>query len=227
LRVSIEDEEDIQELVRHHLSRDGYEVVCADNGEDGLRGAAAESPDLILLDLMLPKMHGSDVCRRLKEQSATKQIPVIMLTSKSGEADVVTGLELGADDYVTKPFSPSVLIARIRTALRRSKNSSEETLEFLEVGNLEVHPGKHDVHVSGRRVDLTATEFRILEFMIRRPGWVQTRSQIVEALWGDHHSVTDRSVDVQIVSLRKKLKSAGDLIETVRGVGYRLKDIRA
>lgn len=223
--LAVDDEEDILELVRYNLEREGFKVVCAETGESALRKAEAENFNLILLDLMLPGIDGLEVTRHLKNNSRTRPIPIIMLTAKGEEADVVTGLELGADDYVTKPFSPRVLIARVRAVLRRRVEKPQEAFPILKVGGFEIHPGRRTVHINGKPVELTFTEFQILHTLARRPGWVYTRYQIVEAVRGGDYPVTDRSVDVQIVGLRKKLGRWGDYIETVRGVGYRFKEL--
>lgn len=221
----VDDEEDILELVRFNLAREGYDVICTVSGEETLKISGKEHPDLILLDLMLPGMDGLEVARILKNDSSTKEIPIIMLTAKGEEADIVTGLELGADDYVTKPFSPRILLARVRAILRRKLKDGEPSEEsVMRIRNLVIHPGRREVLVNGDHVQLTFTEFGILFFLARRPGWVFTRSQIVDAVRGDDYPVTDRSVDVQIVGLRKKLGPAGKFIETVRGVGYRFKE---
>ena len=222
--LAVDDEEDILELVDYNLTREGYDVTCADTGERALTVARAELPDLILLDLMLPGVDGLDVCRLLKNDQRTAHIPIIMLTAKSGEPDVVAGLEMGADDYITKPFSPRVLAARVKTVLRRGSGATPTDTEALRVREMILDPGRREVTAAGTRVDLTYTEFNVLHMLARRPGWVFTRSQIVDAVRGDDYPVTDRSVDVQIVSLRKKLGSCAEYIETVRGVGYRLKE---
>ncbi len=220
----IEDDDDISELIRFNLAKEGYAVACMDSGEKGLRAAQAKAPGLALLDLMLPGMDGLEVCRALKADPKTRNIPIIMVTARGEEADIMTGLELGADDYVTKPFSPRVLLARIKAVLRRGEREITDDHSVLKVHDLVIHPGRHEVMVHGERVDMTFTEFRILHFLARRPGWVFTRYQIVEAVRGEGYPVTDRSVDVQIVGLRKKLGKAGDCVETVRGVGYRFKE---
>ncbi|MGB9619802.1 MAG: response regulator [Armatimonadota bacterium] len=219
----VDDEEDILELLRHHLTGEGYRVLVAETGEDGLALARAKVPDLIVLDLMLPGLDGLDVCRILKRDPETSRIPVLMLTAKSEDADVVAGLELGADDYVVKPFSPRVLIARVRAALRRSRTDQITADQRLELPGISIDPGTFRVMVDGRQIDLTATEFRILHALARRPGWVLTRGQLVQASRGEEAEVTDRSVDVHMVSLRRKLGPAAGSIETVRGVGYRFK----
>jgi len=221
--LAVDDEEDILELIRYNLSKEGYKVSQALSGEDVLKIARSGMIDLILLDLMLPGIDGLDVCKILKADQKTQHIPVIMLTAKGEESDIVTGLEVGADDYITKPFSPKVLIARVRSVLRRkSKTVSEEAT--VKIKELVIYPGRHEVLVNGNPVDLTFTEFKVLHFLSKRPGWVFTRYQIVDAVRGDDYPVTERSVDVQIVGLRKKLGLCGKYIETVRGVGYRFKE---
>ena len=221
----VDDEEDILELVRHHLNREGYKVRCAESGEQALQTATSESVDLIILDLMLPGIDGLEVTRRLKGDPRTQHIPILMLTAKGEESDVVSGLELGADDYVTKPFSPRILIARARASIRRQLKEPPDENAVIQVQEIEIHPGRRTVQINGESVNLTYTEFQVLSILARRPGWVFTRSQIVDLVRGDDYPVTDRSVDVQIVGLRKKLGECGKYIETVRGVGYRFKDI--
>jgi two-component system alkaline phosphatase synthesis response regulator PhoP len=220
----VDDEEDILELLRFNLSREGCEVFCASSGEEALRLVRSEMPDLMVLDLMLPGMDGLEVTRRLKGDPNTKPLPIVMLTAKGEEADIVTGLELGADDYVTKPFSPRILVARLRAVLRRKIKESTEETSVIRIHDLIIDPRRHEVLVNGEPVELTFTEFGILNYLARRPGWVFTRFQIVDAVRGEDYPVTDRSVDVQIVGLRKKLRSAGKYVETVRGVGYRFKE---
>jgi two-component system alkaline phosphatase synthesis response regulator PhoP len=220
----IDDEEDILELLKYNLSREGYKVSCAASGEKTLRSVRSGIPDLIVLDLMLPGIDGLDVARQLKNDPKTRDVPIVMLTAKGEEADIVTGLELGADDYITKPFSPRVLVARVKAVLRRKVKEPPDKASVLHIHDVEIHPGRREVLVNGEPVQLTFTEFGILNFLARRPGWVFTRSQIVDAVRGDDYFVTDRSVDVQIVGLRKKLGPAGTDIETVRGVGYRFRD---
>ena len=221
----VDDEEDILELVRYNLAREGYTVVCAASGEAALKTAASDPVDLIILDLMLPGIDGLEVARRLRQNSGTKETPIVMLTAKGEEADIVTGLELGADDYVTKPFSPRILIARVKAVIRRRSGITEAECEVLTIRELSIHIGRRHVTAKGRSLDLTYTEFQVLHFLASRPGWVFTRSQIVDAVRGDDYPVTDRSVDVQIVGLRKKLGPLGKYIETVRGVGYRFMEI--
>ncbi|MGQ9731469.1 MAG: response regulator [Candidatus Zipacnadales bacterium] len=220
----VEDEKDILELVQYNLNKEGYEVTCATSGEEALRQARADLPDLILLDLMLPGIDGLDVCRLLKGDQRTAHIPIIMLTAKTEEADIVTGLEMGADDYITKPFSPRVLSARVRAVLRRKRAEPIGPQETIRIRDLVIHPGRREVLIKGVPIELTFTEFGVLHTLARRAGWVFTRSQIVDAVRGDDYPVTDRSVDVHIVGLRKKLGPCANYIETVRGVGYRLKE---
>lgn len=219
----VDDEEDIAELVRYNLSKNGYRVTCVASGEDGLNSAKDSIPDLMVLDLMLPGLDGLEVCKRLKSDPRTQQIPIIIVSARGEEADVVSGLELGADDYLTKPFSPRVLLARIKSVLRRSKSSLPDDSAVVRIGELVIDPLRHEVTLDAQLIDLTRTEFRILHYLAKRAGWVFTRSQIVDGVHGDDYPVTDRSVDVQVVGLRKKLGAFGETIETVRGVGYRFK----
>jgi two-component system phosphate regulon response regulator PhoB len=223
----VEDDPDIQELLVYNLGKEGYTVITADNGEKALRLAPTVNADLILLDIMLPGMDGTDVLRELRKDARTAEIPVIMTTAKSEDSDIIAGLELGADDYITKPFSPRVLVARIRNLLRR--NAGPAPLSFpregiLEIGELRLDVARHVVTVEGRAIDLSATEFAILEFLMRNPGWVFSRSQIIDAVKGKDYPVTERSVDVQVLGLRKKLGDPGEHIQTVRGVGYRFQE---
>ncbi|HPA57659.1 MAG TPA: response regulator transcription factor [bacterium] len=220
----VDDEEDILNLVKYNLERDGYKVETVTTGEAAVRAARENVPDLILLDLMLPGMDGFDVCRILKNDKNVMKTPIVMLTAKGEDSDIVAGLELGADDYITKPFSPRVLIARVKAVLRRDSKVKEGKSPLIKVDEMEIDTVRHRVAVSGESIDLTATEFDILVYLARRPGWVFTRSQIINGVKGDDYPVTDRSVDVQILNLRKKLGDAGVNIETVRGVGYRFKD---
>jgi two-component system, OmpR family, alkaline phosphatase synthesis response regulator PhoP len=220
----VEDEEDILDLIRHHLTKEGYAVSTATNGLDALRGIARKPPDLVLLDLMLPGMDGMDVCRRLKQDPKTAEVPVLMVTAKDEESDVVSGLELGADDYVVKPFRMKELVARVRAALRRKRPTTESGEGPVRAGCVEIHPGRHEVLVAGKPVEMTFSELRILHLLASRPGWVLTRDQIVNAVRGEDYAVTDRAVDVQIVGIRRKLGAHADWIETVRGVGYRFRE---
>ncbi len=220
----VDDEEDILELVAYNLAKAGYRVTKAASGEEAIKAARSKAPDLVLLDLMLPGVDGFEVCNTLKRDPRTANVPVIMLTARGEEPDVVAGLELGADDYVTKPFSPRVLLARVRAVLRRKTKAPSEETVVIRLKDLAIHPGRHEVAAKGKRVDLTSTEFRILHLLARRPGWVFTRQQIIDAARGDEYPVTDRSVDVHIVGLRKKLGALGERIDTVRGVGYRYRE---
>ncbi len=220
----VEDEEDIQELIAYNLRKESYQVTTVGDGEKALKIAEATLPDLLVLDLMLPGLGGLEVCKRLKRNPEAERIPIIMLTARGDEADIVTGLELGADDYITKPFSLKIFVTRVKAVLRRSQGGEPSGDQALAFGGLEIHTGRHEVRVDGQLVHLTVTEFNILKFLARRPGWVFTRGQIVEAVRGEDYAVTDRAVDFQIVGLRKKLGSAADRIETVRGVGYRFRE---
>jgi two-component system alkaline phosphatase synthesis response regulator PhoP len=220
----VDDEEDLLELVRYNLTKEGYDVECVDSGEAALRSARHEPPDLIVLDLMLPAVDGLEVCRRLKAESKTREVPIIMLTAKSEESDMIAGLERGADDYIAKPFSPRVLTARVRALLRRKeaqRRAEQDTT--IDVHELSIHPGRHEVTLAGALLELTYTEFALLQFLAKRPGWAYTRTQIVDAVKGEDYPVTERSVDVQVAGLRKKLGAFGGYIETVRGVGYRFR----
>lgn len=219
----IEDEEDIRELIRYNLEKDGYRVLMAHSGEDGLELARRSAPSLVLLDLMLPGIDGLQVCRQLKSDAALKAIPVVIVTARGDEPDVVSGLELGADDYISKPFSPKVLLARVKTVLRRNKAGEVDPQMVVRHERLIVDPQRREVSIDNELIDLTNTEFKLLHFLMRKPGIVFTRDQIVDGVHGDDYPVTDRSVDVQVVGLRKKLHEYGACIETVRGVGYRFK----
>jgi two-component system phosphate regulon response regulator PhoB len=220
----IEDEEDIVELLRFNLVKNGYRVTAALRGDDGLAAARAHVPDLILLDIMLPGLDGIEVCRELRREARTAAVPIVMLTARAEESDTITGLELGADDYVTKPFSPKVLIARLRAVLRRRRQEPVKEEEPIRVKDLVINPGRHEVLAGGKPLDLTFSEWRILRLLASRPGWVFNRDQLVLAVHGEVYPVTDRAVDVQIVGLRKKLGARARYIETVRGVGYRFQE---
>ena len=219
----VEDEEDIQQLVSFNLIKSGFHVFCAGSGEEGLRWLENEKIDCILLDLMLPGMNGIEFCRKVKSAPEYSAIPIIMLTAKGEEEDIVSGLEQGADDYVPKPFSPKVLIARVKAALRRKGENDEakEDTETIVIHELKVDHGRHEVQVNGVDVKLTMTEFSILALLAGRPGWVFSRQQIIDAVRGYDYIMTPRAIDVQIFGLRKKLGDAGKYIETVRGIGYR------
>jgi len=223
----VEDDPDIRELLSFSLAKEGWSVVMAADGEAGLAAFPSANPDCVVLDIMLPGIDGLEVLRRLKAEPGRKRLPIIMTTAKGEEADVVAGLELGAEDYVVKPYSPKVLVARIRAALRRTMEQASLAASpeaILSKGHIKLDSGRHEVRVKEKRIDLSATEFAILEFFLRSPGWVFSRGQIIDAVKGKDYPVTDRAVDVQILSLRRKLGEGGDEIETVRGVGYRIKD---
>lgn len=225
----VEDEEDLRNIVIYNLNREGYETVGVESGEEGLELAISQKPDLIILDLMLPGMSGMDVCRQIKQNRDTRKLPIIIVSAKGEESDIVSGLELGADDYLTKPFSPRILLARVGTVLRRSEQKTTELDEIeeptvLNIDGLTIDSKKYLLKIDGESVSLTKSEFDILYFLAHRRGWVFTRYQIVDAIRGDKYVVTERSIDVQIAGLRKKLNQYAELIETVRGVGYRFKE---
>ena len=220
----VEDEEDILDLIRHHLTKEGFAVSTATNGMEAVKAIQRKAPDLILLDLMLPGLEGLEVCRMLKKNDKTDGIPILMVTAKDEESEVVAGLELGADDYIVKPFRMKELIARVRAALRRRRGPPPDLEAVVKVRDIEIHPGRHEVRVAGELVEMTVSELRILHLLAGRPGWVMTREQIVDAVKGEDYAVTDRAVDVQIVGIRRKLGDRADCIETVRGVGYRFRD---
>jgi len=223
----IEDEKDIRELITYNLGKEGYNARGVADGTKALLTIGAHTPDLIVLDLMLPGIDGLDFCRQLKANENTVNIPIIMVTAKGEEEDIIKGLELGVDDYITKPFSPKILMARIKAVLRRKHRERVETEikeKPIQVHNLLIDPAKHKVLIEDKEVELTLTEFRILYYLASRPGWVCTRYQIVEATRGRDYFVTDRSVDVLIFGLRNKMGEYGNYIETVRGIGYRFKE---
>lgn len=226
----VEDEADIRELVSYTLLRDGYQVASVGTGEEALAVASARPPDLVVLDLMLPGMDGLSVCRKLRADPRMARVAIVILTAKGEEKDIVSGLNMGANDYITKPFSRNVLLARVRAALRNMASPGSEAAaaqqqeEAIKIHNLAIHPGRHQVLVDGQPVELSATEFRVLQVLARKPGWVFTREQILDAVHGDNYAITNRAVDVHIVNLRRRLGAGGKYIETVRGVGYRLKE---
>ncbi len=221
----VEDDEDIQELLHYNLFKQGYDVECASSGEEGLSKVKEFVPDLILLDLMLPGIGGIDVCKEIKAGRLGADVAIIILSAKGEEADIVTGLELGADDYITKPFSPKILIARVKAALRIKRGTSEDKKNNISIGEMVIHTGRHEVLVQNKRVNLTLSEFKILYYLASKPGWVFTRNQIVNNVHGEDYPVTDRSVDVQIAGLRKKIGICGKYIETIRGIGYSFKEV--
>ena len=219
----IEDEKDIAELLEYNLGVGGYYTYVANNGETGLKVARKQNPDLILLDLMLPGIQGLDVCRIIKTDEDTKNIPIVMLTALGQEENIVKGLESGADDYITKPFSFKILLARIKSVLRRGKLEEQDLNKEIKIFDVTIKPRTREVIISNAFIELTFTEFQILHLLSSHPGWVFTRYQIIDKIRGDNYSVTDRSIDFQIVGLRKKMGESGSLIQTIRGVGYRFK----
>ncbi|HUU46174.1 MAG TPA: response regulator [Acidobacteriota bacterium] len=223
--IAVEDETDIRKVIEYNLTREGFSVLTARDGDEGLKLIRREKPDLVLLDLMLPSRDGLDLCRTLKADDETRDIPIIMLTAKSEESDIVLGLGLGADDYITKPFGVKELVARIRSVLRRASTSiGSATEERLVRGDVVVDLLRHRVTVAGTPVDLTATEFRLLRTLAAHPGRVFTRDQLLNRVVGEDVVVTDRNIDVHVRSIRRKLAARGSLIETVRGIGYRFSE---
>lgn len=225
----VEDDEDIQQMVTYNLVRSGFQVECASSGEEAVDVVKRNKPDIILLDIMLPGIDGLQVCRILRADSQTSAIPVIMMTARGQETDVVAGLDLGADDYVSKPFSPKVLVSRVKAVLRRQVQDEEkkdmaQRDDVIHIHDLEIDPGRHEVCLQGIPIQLTPSEFGILFMLAQKPGWVFTRQQILASVRGDDYFLTPRAMDVQVFGLRKKLGGAGKYIETVRGIGYRLRD---
>lgn len=217
----VEDETDLLETVAFALEREGLEAIRSTNGEEALQLVRRHKPDLVLLDLMLPGLDGLEVCRRLRSSEETARIPVIMMTAKAEESDAVIGLGIGADDYVRKPFGLKELIARVRSLLRRTRDSADTAPRAVRVDELEVDPARHEVRLEGRAVPCTATEFRLLYHLVRNVGRVYTRSQLLESVVGDDVIVVERNIDVHVSALRRKLADYGDRIETIRGVGYK------
>lgn len=220
----VEDDEDILELISYNLLKKGYQISSTTLGEEALSLANNDLPQLILLDIMLMDMNGLDICRQLKGGDKTKEILIIFISAKGEEEDICKGLELGADDYIVKPFSVKILLARVESVLRRRNKIVSGISDTLMIGQLEIYPEKYEAHLRGKKLDLTLTEFKILHLLARKPSCVFTRYQIVDAVHGSNHVVTDRSVDFQIVGLRKKLENTAECIETIRGVGYRFKE---
>jgi two-component system phosphate regulon response regulator PhoB len=218
----IDDEKDLIELVRYNLEKEGFDVIAATDGQSGLEVVKKHRPDLVVLDLMMPGLDGLQVCQRLRSDPRAGRIPVIMLTAKATEADRVVGLELGADDYVTKPFSPREVVARVKAVLRRTSPQQEDR-QVIRAGDLVIDLHGHEVTFRGSRVSLTATEFRILEFLAGRPGRVFSRDEIIDAALGNDNAVFDRTIDVHITAIRRKLGAGAELIETVRGFGYKFR----
>jgi len=222
----VEDDEDIQQLVSFNLIKAGFHVSCVSNGDDVVQLLETEKIDCVLLDIMLPGHNGIEICLQIRTGTAFSSLPIIMMTAKRDEDEIIAGLESGADDYITKPFSPKVLIARVNAILRRTKDdttTAQDAEETLLVNELKIFPGRHEVFVRDQEIKLTLTEFFILTMLARRPGWTFSRQQIIDAVRGHDYMVTTRVIDVQVFNLRKKLGAAGENIETVRGIGYRLK----
>jgi len=219
----IDDEKDLIELVRVNLEKEGYDVIAAGDGQSGLEIACNHRTDMVVLDLMMPGMDGMEVCRELRANPRTQRLPILMLTAKATESDKVVGLELGADDYMIKPFSPRELVARVRAILRRSA-LQQEPADVLRHGRLVIDINRHEVQYKGKAVSLTATEFRILQFMASRPGRVLSRDDIIDGALGRESAVFDRTIDVHITAIRRKLGDGSDQIETVRGFGYKFRD---
>ncbi|MCF6157832.1 MAG: response regulator transcription factor [wastewater metagenome] len=219
----VDDEKDLVKLIRYHLEKDGYKIIAAYNGEDALFLTRRERPELIILDLMLPGMDGLEVCKRLKSIPELAHIAIVMLTAKGDENDITIGLKLGADDYVTKPFSPKELVARIEAVLRRTKTVTT-IKNYVEIDGLVIDKYKHEVTIQGEMVSLTRTEFEILYQLSSKPGRVFTRDQLIDAASGPETTVTDRAIDVHIASVRKKLKTLANRIITIRGIGYKFKE---
>jgi two-component system phosphate regulon response regulator PhoB len=218
----VEDEKDVVDLLTLNLRKaGGFAISTASDGANGLAKARAEKPDFIILDLMLPKMPGLEVCKLLKTDSTTRQIPVLMLTARAEEVDRIVGLEFGADDYVTKPFSPREVILRIKAILRRG---AEETEERLSAGPITIDPARHEVLVNGKAVELTSLEFKLLRTLMQRRGRVQERDRLLNEVWGYESVIDTRTVDTHVRRLREKLGKAGDIVETVRGFGYRVRE---
>ncbi len=219
----VDDEKDIVDLVKHHLKREGYRTKGFYNSRDFLLFIESIIPDLLILDIMLPGMDGLEVCKLLKGKKSTSSVPIIMLTAKGTEADIVVGLEMGADDYMIKPFSPRELVARVKTVLRRSGKKETEK-ELVTLGDLSINAQRYEVYVKSRKIDLTTTEFKILESLVNGSGRVFTRDQLLKQkrLWGDDKLIYDRTIDVHIKNLRDKLGSSGKMIKTVRSIGYKL-----
>ena len=222
--VVIEDEEDIRQLIEYNLRRHGMECEGASHGVEGMSIIRRTRPDLVLLDLMLPDISGLRICEELRKDPTTAEIPIIIISARGEETDVVHGLEGGADDYIAKPFSPKVLIARAQAVVRRRARPEEPAEQLLRRGKLTIIPEKNEIFVEETKVRLTFTEYQLLLLLARRPGWVFTRDQIVDKVRGENCAVTDRAVDVQVVGLRRKLGECGNYIETVRGIGYRFRE---
>lgn len=222
--LAAEDDEDIRDLIHFNLFKENYEVFLAKDGAEAIKLAFEHTPDLAILDIMMPHKDGITCCKEIKNNPATENMNIILLTAKGTEEDIVLGLEAGADDYITKPFSPKILMARVKAILRRKAGRISANQETILKHDISMNLVKRQVRLEDQPIDLTYTEFQLLHLLLTNPGWVYTRSQIVDLIRGENHAITDRSVDVQVVGLRKKLKDKGQLIESVRGVGYRMKE---
>jgi len=226
----VEDEEDIQQLVGYNLAKAGFNVDYAETGEQAMERLQARPPDLILLDVMLPGIDGLEVCKMVRGSKQAHETPIIMLTAKGEEDDIISGLDQGADDYITKPFSPKVLISRVKAVLRRKAKETKQDgdddgrSEVIRVHDLVIDTGRYEVIDSGIPVILTPTEFEILRLLAKRVGWVYSRQQIIDAVRGYDYLLSPRAIDVQVFGLRKKLKKSGSMIETIRGIGYKIKE---
>jgi DNA-binding response OmpR family regulator len=223
----VEDEQDVAELIRYNLTKEGYDVVLSSNGNDALRLAREHRPDVLLLDIMVPQLNGWEVCRRLKKDPDLAPIPVIMVSGRVEEGDKVLGFEMGADDYVTKPFSPRELVARVRAVSRRGRPGEEQANQPLRAGDLEIDRQRFEVKMKGRLVELTRKEFDLLSALVRSPGRVFGREELLDLVWGQDGFVEPRTVDVHVARLRAKFIAARTPepgIETVRGVGYRFRE---
>ncbi|MFK8138831.1 MAG: response regulator transcription factor [Bdellovibrionales bacterium] len=220
----VEDEPDIAELIKFNLSLEGFDVEVAGSSEQALKYLENNMVDVLLLDVMLPGMDGIEFCKLVRKTEKLQDLPVLVLTAKNQESDLVSALESGADDFISKPFSPAVLVARVKSVLRRSKGVGASEINLIQYQDLEIHRGKHSVKVEQREVSLTQSEYQILELLASKPGWVFTRGQIVDAIRGENYAVTERAIDFQMVGLRKKMGSCGNYIETIRGVGYRFQE---
>jgi two-component system alkaline phosphatase synthesis response regulator PhoP len=222
----IDDEKDLIEMARHSLEKHAFDVIGALDGESGLDIAKNQAPDIVLLDLMLPGVDGLEVCRRLRNDAKTARIPILMLTAKAEETDRIVGLEIGADDYITKPFSPREVVARVKAVLRRAA-PQPESREVLKHGNLQIDTARHEVTCAGEKITLTATEFRILHHLVSQPGRVFSRNDIIDGALGRDTAVLDRTIDVHVTAIRRKMGDCGKYLETLRGVGYRFEAPRS
>ena len=223
----IEDDRSLADVLEYNFANAGYEVYCAHDGQDGLNQARAKTPDLIILDLMIPVIDGIETCRTLRAESSTRETPIMMLTAKSEETDQLIGFSVGADDYVCKPFSVKVLLERVKSLLRRHSRTYGAGSDIVVTGSITVDRVKHRVSIDGSTVDLTPTEFRLLDTLIRHPGRAFDRAELIDAALGADTLVLERTVDVHIRSLRKKMGEASEMVQTVRGIGYRFREVNA